>query len=368
MLLSQFALAACSSDHEEENFVGEGKEADSQKQEPSQPVTWTYKVLDRYSCEITGYQVKGNDTYVISVPDSINGYQVTSIGKAACKNLPARSITIPEGVTKIGDEAFKNCMYLSNASFPNSLVSFGEHIFENCPIRTIYYHRWQRLPAPYNPVNVESTFHHNNLTLYVPYHRAVRFWYAWSELSPKEWDGFSIKEMAKEDPNEETPSWIAPIFDAQIGGFCYTFDTKQRTAIVQPRALYYRSGKGGSNTDYHQTISGDAILPSTITYLGVTYELRTLGNGCFAFCDNITSVTISETIRSFGTSLFMACPKLSSITSLSKNPSNANEKIFNSLGEQSPGFNEVILHVPKGTKDLYMNRKGWQLFKTIEEI
>ena len=43
-----------------------------------------------------------------------------------------RSVTIPEGVTTIGEEAFRNCWYLTNVVFPNSLTSIGDSAFEDC--------------------------------------------------------------------------------------------------------------------------------------------------------------------------------------------------------------------------------------------
>ena len=47
------------------------------------------------------------------IPDTINGYPVTSIGNSAFEDCDSlTSITIPDGVTSIGDSAFSRCKNL----------------------------------------------------------------------------------------------------------------------------------------------------------------------------------------------------------------------------------------------------------------
>ena len=58
---------------------------------------------------------------------------VTDIGAQAfmdCKNLT--SITIPEGVTSIGEEAFGECKSLTGVTIPESVTSIGDGAFEGC--------------------------------------------------------------------------------------------------------------------------------------------------------------------------------------------------------------------------------------------
>lgn len=64
----------------------------------------------------------------ITIPAS-----VTEIGNSAfngCKSLA--SVTIPEGVTKIGDEAFSGCTALTSVSIPASVTEIGCWAFEKC--------------------------------------------------------------------------------------------------------------------------------------------------------------------------------------------------------------------------------------------
>ena len=62
---------------------------------------------------------------------------VSSVGSCtdADLNIPPTS---PEGdeVTGIGDSAFKNCSFIENVEFPETLKTIGQYAFENCTLLT----------------------------------------------------------------------------------------------------------------------------------------------------------------------------------------------------------------------------------------
>ncbi len=72
------------------------------------------------------------DENVIISAVSPTGDIVTTIGEWAFFGSLLPSITIPEGVTSIGDHAFNGCANLSNASLPDSITHIGDYAFAAC--------------------------------------------------------------------------------------------------------------------------------------------------------------------------------------------------------------------------------------------
>ena len=87
--------------------------------------------LDDGSITIVSAVTKNVTT--LSIPSHIGGVPVVSIADdafAGCTSLT--SITIPNGVTRIGCRVFYNCRLLNNLTIPNSVISIGSGIFHNC--------------------------------------------------------------------------------------------------------------------------------------------------------------------------------------------------------------------------------------------
>lgn len=70
---------------------------------------------------------------VVSVPSTINGDNISSIGSGAfAGNSDITSVSLPSSVTKIGQEAFSECTGLKSISLPSSLISIGIGAFCGC--------------------------------------------------------------------------------------------------------------------------------------------------------------------------------------------------------------------------------------------
>ncbi len=66
----------------------------------------------------------------VVIPDTLEGYPVTSIGSGAfygCTGLT--SVTIPNSVTSIGSDAFNDCTGLASIKIPDSVSSIGRDAF-----------------------------------------------------------------------------------------------------------------------------------------------------------------------------------------------------------------------------------------------
>jgi hypothetical protein len=69
----------------------------------------------------------------VTIPDTINGLPVTTIGPAAFDASAVTNITIPNSVTTIGYNAFNGCYSLAGVTIPNSVTNIGAGAFEYCP-------------------------------------------------------------------------------------------------------------------------------------------------------------------------------------------------------------------------------------------
>ena len=68
----------------------------------------------------------------ITLPNSL-----VSIGEGAFRDCPFQEIVIPDSVTTIGNNAFHDCLYLRDVTLSSSLQSIGDYAFEGCGIRYI---------------------------------------------------------------------------------------------------------------------------------------------------------------------------------------------------------------------------------------
>ena len=66
-------------------------------------------------------------------------------------------------------------------------------------------------------------------------------------------------------------------------------------------------------------VSGNVVIPSTVTYNGTTYSVTSIGEGAFWGCSGLTSVTIPNSVTTIGESAFSACSSLNSINVSSGN-------------------------------------------------
>lgn len=87
--------------------------------------------LDNTAAIVTNYKYNGAAADV-TIPSRYQGKPVTTIGHAAFFNSAVTSVTIPDSVTSISDDAFVNCPQLTNISIPNSVTFIGFNAFSSC--------------------------------------------------------------------------------------------------------------------------------------------------------------------------------------------------------------------------------------------
>lgn len=93
-------------------------------------------------------------------------------------------------------------------------------------------------------------------------------------------------------------------YDAKIGGIYYSFK-EDYAAVTYDGANCY---------------AGDITIPSSVTYNGKVYPVKTIYSDCFWSCPELTSVNIPKTVVAIGSYVFCHCPKLVSINVEDGNP------------------------------------------------
>ena len=71
------------------------------------------------------------------------------------------------------------------------------------------------------------------------------------------------------------------------------------------------------NTDYPYYTTyptGDLVIPATVTYNDVTYNVTTIGRNAFQGCSGLTTITIPNNVTTIGTWAFQDCTGLTSVT------------------------------------------------------
>ena len=105
---------------------------------PAPPVAppYTYITNSDNTITITGCTGGGD----VTIPDTINGLSVTSIGNGAFQNNSSlTSITIPAGVTNLGGSAFSGCTNLTGIYFLGDAPGADLTVFAGDNRATIYY-------------------------------------------------------------------------------------------------------------------------------------------------------------------------------------------------------------------------------------
>lgn len=104
-------------------------------------ITVTYMVISEVDKEVqvgkgdltTSQAINKTQKGVITIPEEVNGYTVTSIGKYAFRNCSGLTeISIPESITTIGNSAFQHCSGLTDFVIPESVEMIGDRAFMGC--------------------------------------------------------------------------------------------------------------------------------------------------------------------------------------------------------------------------------------------
>lgn len=99
--------------------------------EPAPVTDFAYTINADGTATITEY-LGGWDVTTIVIPDMIEGCKVTEIGPGVFKQLALTEVTLPAGLTTIGDNAFEHCPSLAVVRGGKKVTSYGSNAFYYC--------------------------------------------------------------------------------------------------------------------------------------------------------------------------------------------------------------------------------------------
>lgn len=167
-----------------------------------------------------------------------------------------------------------------------------------------------------------------------------------------------------------------------VDGIYYNFDIAKKVATV----TYNGSDDPWNNPSY----SGDVVIPATVNYEGMTFEVLTIGQYAFFFAYEVTSVDIPEGVVRIETEVFADCgfkeitlPTsiqsigsrafnygmgiINHITLLATTPPTVGDRAFGYTSSEYEGMTCTI-HIPCGTLETYLAGEGWTPLSTQDGL
>ena len=225
----------------------------------------------------------------VTIPES-----VTTIGYSAfngCTGLT--SVTIQKGVTNIDSSVFYGCTSLTSVTIPNSVTSIGNWAFLDCRLTSI------KTYAETPPSLGGDVFYGTNslCQLLVPFGSKDAYEAA---------DGWKVfQEIREFHPVGTVFTEVSP------QGIRMQFRVVDDEAMTVETYAYQDSEEYVTAID--QATEGDLIIPAEIESNGLAYRVVGIGSNSFRECMGITSASLPAGIQYIGEGAFRLATSLKAV-------------------------------------------------------
>ena len=262
------------------------------------------------------------------------------------RSLRIKTVTIGDGITRIGDSAFQGCSGLTELTLPNSITSIGNSAFQGCSGLTEL-----TLPNSITSIGNSAFQGCSGLTELTLPNSITSIWegafFGCSGLTELTLPNSvkNIGESAFEGCSGVTeltlPSSVTSIGESAFQGCSGLTKLTLPNSVTSIGESAFRGCRGLT----------ELTLPNSIT---------SIGDYAFYSCRGLTELTLSNSLTSIGKYAFKGCIGLEKITSLAEIPPMCGRKVFDGVNKTN-----CELIVPEESVAAYTQAEVWNEFSNI---